>query len=451
NTVLNFGGWGVALGSNSVVLNNSICYNPEPGIMLSGSNSVLINNNLSYNGGALQIHGNENLILDNAMKESWWGDGIAMENSTGNTIKRNNITGNNDTGIYLENSSHNVIYLNSFNNTDNAESYNSSNPWNSTEKIDYSYNGTEYTSFMGNYWSDYNGTDSSGDGIGDTSYSIDSDKDYHPLMQPSDNYVTANQPPVANFTFTPLKPSVGETVVLNSSSHDPDGYIVSYMWDLDNDGLYDDAKGATVAHNWSTEGDYTVSLKVTDNNSDTATGTANVTVKEKVLWSYPLSVSNEGSSDGAAFGVAEDATDGYDPWCDEEEPAHPTVVGEVSAYFVSTNGETHDPLNKSYTRPADSLNYSLMVDMGGLEEPTSSVIVWDKDKLSEGCSFLLVDLIENKAIDMKNSSSYSFTYENPYSFRIEVEQAGAARTRRPSARPPRRSSRSCTADRASPE
>jgi len=37
----------------------------------------------------------------------------------------------------------------------------------------------------GNYWSDYNGTDDNGDGIGDTPYIIDADnQDKYPLMKP---------------------------------------------------------------------------------------------------------------------------------------------------------------------------------------------------------------------------------------------------------------------------
>jgi hypothetical protein len=40
---------------------------------------------------------------------------------------------------------------------------------------------------IGNYWSNYNGTDANLDGVGDTSYVIDANnKDYYPIMQPID-------------------------------------------------------------------------------------------------------------------------------------------------------------------------------------------------------------------------------------------------------------------------
>ena len=39
-------------------------------------------------------------------------------------------------------------------------------------------------SSQGNYWNDYNGTDNTGDGIGDTPYVIDdNNQDNHPLME----------------------------------------------------------------------------------------------------------------------------------------------------------------------------------------------------------------------------------------------------------------------------
>jgi parallel beta-helix repeat protein len=101
----------------------------------------------------------------------------------------NTTISDNGCGIYLNSSSNNKIYLNNFiANTDNVCSFNSNNIWNSTELITYTYNGSKYTNYLGNYWSDYTGNDSDGDGIGDTPYNINLDTDDYPLMQPFENY-----------------------------------------------------------------------------------------------------------------------------------------------------------------------------------------------------------------------------------------------------------------------
>jgi hypothetical protein len=50
-----------------------------------------------------------------------------------------------------------------------------------------------------------------------------------------------------------------------TGSYDPDGTIVSYEWDLDDDGEFDDAVGATPSYTWDSEYTGNISLKVTDN------------------------------------------------------------------------------------------------------------------------------------------------------------------------------------------
>jgi PKD repeat protein len=91
--------------------------------------------------------------------------------------------------------------------------------------------------------------------------------------------VTAtNRAPVAAFSSAPAAPLTGDAVTFSSSSSDPDGTIASQSWDLNNDGTFGDATGASASRSFAKAGTYTVGLRVTDDNGDSTTVTKQLTV-----------------------------------------------------------------------------------------------------------------------------------------------------------------------------
>ena len=84
------------------------------------------------------------------------------------------------------------------------------------------------------------------------------------LAQQSVNYL-GTQPPIANFTYTPLYPVVNQIMTFDaSSSYDPDGgYITNYERDF-GDGSITNTTNSIVTHSYASAGDYNVNLIVTD-------------------------------------------------------------------------------------------------------------------------------------------------------------------------------------------
>jgi uncharacterized repeat protein (TIGR01451 family) len=85
------------------------------------------------------------------------------------------------------------------------------------------------------------------------------------------SYFSANQPPIASFTANPVTGPAPLTVTFDGrGSSDPNGDPLSYAWDLDGDGAYDDATGATTSRTYTVDGNVSVRLRVTDSSGASA-------------------------------------------------------------------------------------------------------------------------------------------------------------------------------------
>ncbi|RLI96260.1 MAG: hypothetical protein DRP00_05570, partial [Candidatus Aenigmatarchaeota archaeon] len=176
--------------------------------MIYGNNIA----NSSYDGIYLW-QSSSNMIYGNNIANSSWGIYLCFEDSS-NMIYGNNIA-NSSWGIYLELSDGNYVFLNNFvGNVRHVYIVRSvNNVWSSPNPLNYAYNNVSFTGYMGNYWDNYTGSDSDGDGIGDTPHQIDPENvDNYPLIEPAENYfvswisIDVEPPVIGEPILSPAKP-----------------------------------------------------------------------------------------------------------------------------------------------------------------------------------------------------------------------------------------------------
>ncbi|MCX6665785.1 MAG: PKD domain-containing protein, partial [Euryarchaeota archaeon] len=84
-----------------------------------------------------------------------------------------------------------------------------------------------------------------------------------------------NQQPASNFTYTPENPTISDTIIFTDTSYDPDGTITSWLWDF-GDGNNSVIQNPT--YQYTTIGEFSIVLTITDNDGATANITRLLTV-----------------------------------------------------------------------------------------------------------------------------------------------------------------------------
>ncbi len=114
----------------------------------------------------------------------------------------------------------------------------------------------------------------------------------------------ANNAPTARIVATPTSGTAPLTVDFDgTTSSDPESQALTYAWDLDGDGAYDDSTQSTPSFTYPTAGTVTVRLRVTDTSGlqGTATQTITVGAPPTVTIGSPTSATTWSVGDTIAF------------------------------------------------------------------------------------------------------------------------------------------------------
>ena len=160
-------------------------------------------------------------------------------------------------------------------------------------------------------------------------------------------HFSGNQPPVARAKASPTTGPPPLTVNFDgtgSTDADPTDKI-SYAWDLDGDGAYDDSTAAKPAYTYRTAGNYTVGLRVTDSfgasSTDRSISVSAGNAAPKATIATPASSLKWKVGDEVSFsGSATDPQDG--------KLAAANLSWELIIHHCATNGTCHEHRIKDY-------------------------------------------------------------------------------------------------------
>ncbi len=216
----------------------------------------------------------------------------------------------------------------------------------------------------------------------------DDDADAGPYSNRGSAYVftrhSADQPPMASFTYDPATPTVGEAVTFDATASSDDSAITSYTWEF---GTGATATGQQVRHTFDSAGDYRVTLTVADDDGASDTEMKIVSV---VTANQPPTVVFTYSP--ATPGVGEEVT--FNASASSDPNGADTIASYEWEFGDGTTG-TGQTTAHSYTAEGDYEVRLTVIDEAGASETATQrveVVVFADPLVVKGESYLPQDL-----------------------------------------------------------
>ncbi len=172
--------------------------------------------------------------------------------------------------------------------------------------------------------------------------------------------LVSNEPPVANFSYSPISPTTSDTIHFNDTSEDADGILVNWTWDFDDGNT---SYEQNPIHSYADGGMYIVTLTIRDEDN----GTANVTECINVSNVPPVTDFSFTPSSPRDVDIVHFNDNSYD-----------TDGSVVSWYWEFGDGHNSTLQNPTHTYPDDgtyTINLTVIDDDGASSASKDNITV----------------------------------------------------------------------------
>jgi PKD repeat protein len=180
--------------------------------------------------------------------------------------------------------------------------------------------------------------------------------------------VVSNVPPTADFTYSPSSPTDFDVIQFTDASADSDGMIVYWSWNF-GDGTNSTSKNPQ--HKYTTPGQYTVVLEVTDNNG------AKKSISKIIIISQSESSNNQPIANFSFYPSTAEINETIQ-FTDTSIDTDGTITTYLWNFGDGTNSTNKNPQHKYTTNGTYSITLKI-TDDDGVTDLISKVILVNKD------------------------------------------------------------------------